>query len=163
MFWRAQAKSKCNILIFQITQYSCGDEKAGEIFYIYIETWKWPSFLNSAKLLAVTETRCYETILSSWVTFTTHCCTRDHALYLPHNYYVLPSAVVHWHWKREYPFSNPQSEKLAVVRKQSDAVVSWLPIAVKSGSRSSIRLLFLNLDPLYFVLVLSDLKFWFLM
>ena len=43
---------------------------------------------------------CYE--MSGRVTFSRRRYKSVRALCLPHNYFVLPSSVVHWHWKREY-------------------------------------------------------------
>ena len=44
----------------------------------------------------------YETILSGRAMFTRRHYNCGRALCLPHNYSVLPSPVVNWHWKREY-------------------------------------------------------------
>ena len=59
------------------------------------------NFFWVAKLGRVIRRNLHETILSGRVTFTGRHCQCGYAVCLPHNYSVLPSAVVHWHWKRE--------------------------------------------------------------
>ena len=62
----------------------------------------WAFHLCACKHWPFARANCYETIPSGRVAFTGHRCKCGHALCLPCYCSVLPSSVVHWHWKREY-------------------------------------------------------------